>query len=264
MPPKKRLGKKHRQAATRPKKGRSPRVAPTTGAIAPKKRKTLAARRAELEKKRRTPTRSPENETRRALSSSHGAPGPAPKKPSTPERRGAYANNLNLPEPNAEAADLHAWDQAEMVAVPSARRAGRSWAEIAARLGVTRQSAWEKWRQMDDGATGVLARAARARVEEVARSDTCAVPDVVGVGWDEARQVLHLARLVAVGPDQDGPPMAELAWRTGAVVVRQDPRPGTRLPAGAPVTIWLDRGGGAGDREPRRPRPTPRSGIELG
>jgi len=155
-------------------------------------------------------------------------------------------------------------DQAEMVAVPSARRAGRSWAEIAVRLGVTRQSAWEKWREMDDVEAGVLARAARARVREVAESDTCAVPDVVGLPWDDARGVLHLARLVAVGPDQDGPPMAELAWRTGAVVVRQDPRPGTRLPPGAPVTVWLERGGGAGDREPRRPRPAPRSGIELG
>ena len=154
-------------------------------------------------------------------------------------------------------------DQAEMVAVPSARRAGRSWAEIAARLGVTRQSAWEKWREMDDVEAGVIARAARARVREVAGSDTCAVPDVVGLPWDEARQVLHLARLVAVGPDPDGPPMAELAWRTGAVVVQQKPKSGTRVPAGAPVTIWLDRGGGAGDREPRRPRPAPKSGVEF-
>ena len=67
MPPKKRMGKKHRQAATRPKKGRTPRVAPTTGAVAPKTRKTLSSKRAELEKKRRTPTRSPENESRRTI-----------------------------------------------------------------------------------------------------------------------------------------------------------------------------------------------------
>jgi GTP-binding protein len=110
MPPKKRLGKKHRQAATRPKKGRAPRVAPTAGAIAPKKRKTIAAKRADLEKKRRVPTRSPENETRRPLS------GHAPKKPSTAVRPGGHANNLNLPEPDADAADLHAWDQAEHLA----------------------------------------------------------------------------------------------------------------------------------------------------
>ncbi|HEX3569539.1 MAG TPA: ribosome biogenesis GTPase Der [Acidobacteriaceae bacterium] len=110
MPPKKRLGKKHRQAATRPKKGRAPRATPTTGAIAPKKRKTIAARRAELEKKRRIPTRSPENEAHRPL------PGPAPKKPSTAVRPGGHANNLNLPEPNADAADLHAWERAETLA----------------------------------------------------------------------------------------------------------------------------------------------------
>jgi hypothetical protein len=57
--------------------------------------------------------------------------------------------------------------------------------------------------------------------------------------------------------------MGELAWRTGAVVVHQDPGPGSRLPVGATVTIWLDRGGGAGDREPRRPRPAPKSGVEI-
>jgi hypothetical protein len=155
-------------------------------------------------------------------------------------------------------------DQAELVAVRSARRAGRPWAEIATRLGVTRQSAWEKWRELDDDAEpDLLTRAARARVREAVRSAICVVPDVVGLPWNEAREVIHVARLVAVGPDPDGPPLAELGWRTGAVVVHQDPGPGSRLPAGATVTIWLDRGGGAGDREPRRPRPIPKSGIEI-
>jgi GTP-binding protein len=64
---KKRLGKKHRQAATRPKKGRAPRVAPTTGAVDPRKRKVIATKQAALEKKKRTPTRSPENESRRTV-----------------------------------------------------------------------------------------------------------------------------------------------------------------------------------------------------
>jgi GTP-binding protein len=103
---KKRLGKKHRQASTRPKKGRAPRATPTTGAVAPRKRKTISAKRAELEKKRRTPTRSPENETRRPLA-------PAPKKPVTAVRPTGHASNLSLPEPGTDAADLHAWDQAE-------------------------------------------------------------------------------------------------------------------------------------------------------
>ena len=57
MPPrptKNRLGKKHRQASTRPKKGRAPRATPVTGAItkaAPKKRKAIASKRAEQEPK---------------------------------------------------------------------------------------------------------------------------------------------------------------------------------------------------------------------
>jgi hypothetical protein len=29
------------------------------------------------------------------------------------------------------------------------------------------------------------------------------------------------------------------------------------------VTVWLDTGGGAGDREPRRPRPTPKQAIDI-
>jgi GTPase len=70
----KRLGKKHRQAATRPKKGRAPRVTPTTGAVDPRKRKAISAKKAALEKKKRTPTRSPENEAKRTI----GAP-PKPR-----------------------------------------------------------------------------------------------------------------------------------------------------------------------------------------
>ena len=41
-------------------------------------------------------------------------------------------------------------DQAELVAVRTARRHGKSWAEIATRLGVARQSAWERWRDLDE------------------------------------------------------------------------------------------------------------------
>jgi GTP-binding protein len=127
----KRLGKKHRQASTRPKKGRAPRVTPTTGAVDPRKRKTLAARRAEQEKKRRTPTRSPEKENRKAVSRdvpasrSTLAPKPAaPKKPSartTPAdhiagRQTPNSANIGRPESDATTADLRAWDRAEQLA----------------------------------------------------------------------------------------------------------------------------------------------------
>ncbi len=60
---KKRLGKKHRQASTRPKKGRSaPKATAVTGAVAPKKRKELAAKKAAANKLAKTPTKSPTRE----------------------------------------------------------------------------------------------------------------------------------------------------------------------------------------------------------
>jgi GTP-binding protein len=60
---KKRLGKKHRQASTRPKLGRSaPRATATTGAVSPKKRKELAAKKAAATKLAKTPTKSPDRE----------------------------------------------------------------------------------------------------------------------------------------------------------------------------------------------------------
>ncbi len=67
---KKRMGKKHRQASTRPKLGKGPakgarkKGSAVTGAVAPKNRKKLATKRAAEEKAARTPTRSPEFEHR--------------------------------------------------------------------------------------------------------------------------------------------------------------------------------------------------------
>ncbi len=64
---KKRLGKKHRTAATRPKKGRAPKSTPTTGAVDPRKRKVLSTKKAEANKLSKRPTRSPENESRKTI-----------------------------------------------------------------------------------------------------------------------------------------------------------------------------------------------------
>jgi GTP-binding protein len=119
----KRLGKKHRQASTRPKQGRAPRTTPTTGAVDPRKRKALATKRIADAKKRRTPTRSPEHESRRTI---------APK--STPSRRtpshllssrsgaeGPASSTRNLqpatPQPSPESpAETRAWRDAELLA----------------------------------------------------------------------------------------------------------------------------------------------------
>lgn len=63
----KRLGKKHRQASTRPKKGRAPKATPTTGAVDPRKRKQISAKKALAEKLKRVPKRSPDREARVTL-----------------------------------------------------------------------------------------------------------------------------------------------------------------------------------------------------
>jgi GTP-binding protein len=112
----KRLGKKHRDASTRPKKGRAPRVTPTTGAVDPRKRKVLSTKKALAERKKRTPTRSPENESRRTI---------APK-PSSPKSRPAdnivgrqtpHSANIGRHDTDSEAAaDIKAWRESEILA----------------------------------------------------------------------------------------------------------------------------------------------------
>ena len=117
----KRLGKKHRDASTRPKKGRAPRVTPTTGAVDPRKRKVLSTKKAIAEKKKRTPTRSPENESRRTI-----APRSAAPKPSSPKarptdnivgRQTPHSANIGRHDTDSEAAaDIKAWRESELLA----------------------------------------------------------------------------------------------------------------------------------------------------
>jgi GTP-binding protein len=120
----KRLGKKHRQASTRPKQGRAPRTTPTTGAVtgkaAPRKRKVLSTKRATLAKQKRTPTRSPANESRKVVSretpaSRHTiAPkSPASRPPSTDNGQRTTDNARLVPESPAE---TRAWREAEILA----------------------------------------------------------------------------------------------------------------------------------------------------
>jgi transposase-like protein len=161
-------------------------------------------------------------------------------------------------------------DQAELAAVRAARGNAKSWAEIATRLGVTRQSAWERWRDLDDEQTGtppppqdVLGELAEAAAHEITRSrretTLVAVPNVMGLEWETAHRVLNSARLVAVTADPDGPPLPVLQFN-GSVVVDQKPAAGERLSTGSPVTLWFGRGPGSGGvREPLRPHPSPRS-----
>ncbi len=189
----------------------------------------------------------------------------------------------------------HLLDQAELVAVRTARRHGKSWAEIAVKLGVTRQSAWERWRELDEApdqapADGPTVRRLAKPVDEVVervvadvaaeasatpaevlertardlrRRSNVRVPNVLGMSWDDARVALMKVSLMAVGPDPDGPPIDVISW-PDARVVDQTPESGAKVAAGTAVTLWVMRGGGsAGVREPRRPLPGPQSAREM-
>jgi hypothetical protein len=166
-------------------------------------------------------------------------------------------------------------DQAELAAVRGARRHGKSWAEIATHLGVTRQSAWERWRDLDDSPAGdksegdaisnVIARAGadltEMRAREKRRSSTVPVPNVVGLEWINARDRLNEKGLVAINAEPDAP--LPTPAQAGRIVTDQSPESGARVMPGSAVRLWLDRNGGAGVREPRRPRPTPRSARQM-
>jgi hypothetical protein len=174
-------------------------------------------------------------------------------------------------------------DQCELEAVRIARKSGRSWAEIATHLGVSRQSAWERWRDLDESTPAsssisedespradideLIESAATALVlentRERRRRGTVRVPNVIGLSWKDARTKLGAAGLVATGSDPDGAPITMHGWPRGTVT-DQSPESGAKVPPGAPVRLWLDEGeGGAGVREPRRPVPQPRVARAL-
>jgi hypothetical protein len=172
-------------------------------------------------------------------------------------------------------------DEAELSAVRVARRQKRSWAEIATMLGVTRQSAWERWRDLDESVeeasddvaaaaeTPAQARAVASAASELTdwakrrrRKATVVVPRVVGLRAAGACGLLEEHGLVPVGLDPDGFRYDKQGW-PDRVVTSQTPESGAKVAPGTSVRLWLERGGGAGVREPRRPSPSPRSGREM-
>src|SRR5262249_5284724 len=119
----------------------------------------------------------------------------------------------------------------EFEAVQAARRQGKSWAEIAVRLGITRQSAWERWQAGDQPDRGwrpvdsAVAQAVEAKVRTAAerrRQATVMVPSVLGMTWDDARSVLSDVSLVA------GMPTPLMDSPAGGAVVDQSPEAGAR------------------------------------
>lgn len=84
------------------------------------------------------------------------------------------------------------------------------------------------------------------------------VRHVVGLDWIRAHEVINEQGLVAVNWTNPGEP-----GRPGSVVTDQIPEVRERVDPGSKVFLFFGRDGGAGVREPRRPRPTPRSAHEM-
>ncbi|WP_084530486.1 PASTA domain-containing protein [Nocardia miyunensis] len=174
-------------------------------------------------------------------------------------------------------------DQWELGAVRIARRGDKSWAEIATYLGVTRQSAWERWRDLDSEperdtaedveSSGPAKESGEAEVTEWERDlldagargrrrrANVVVPSVVGLEWAAALQALTGRGLAAANADPDAP--LPDPGDSGWFVTDQSPESGARVSSGAAVRLWLRREGGAGVREPRQPMPPLRSIPEL-
>lgn len=154
-------------------------------------------------------------------------------------------------------------DRAELDAVRTARGARRSWAEIATRLGVSRQSAWERWRDLDEeppAAGAPAGRATRAAAEELlAAHAPVRVPDVVGMSWPVAVHRLQEELLDATSADPAVPPFLG-PEAADFEVVDQKPAAGERVEPHTAVLLWLRRPpGSAGVRAPLVPPPTPRA-----
>lgn len=160
-------------------------------------------------------------------------------------------------------------EQAELSAVRMARRHRKSWTEIATMLTISRQSAWERWRELDldedtdpqsDERSRVAGTAASELAGRVRRRRTVAVPDVVGLSSADALGILTRAGFEAVSATPDIDLGENPDDPRPVVVVRQYPDPGIRIHAASTVKLWLERGDGeAGVREPRRPTTPPRA-----
>jgi beta-lactam-binding protein with PASTA domain len=83
---------------------------------------------------------------------------------------------------------------------------------------VTRQAAWERWRDLDD--------------ELVHRSAFRSVPSVVGLDLESAGRVLTSAGLIPLPPPSPG--------ILGHVVTDQVPRGGERIEVGSPITLYIE------------------------
>jgi hypothetical protein len=160
-------------------------------------------------------------------------------------------------------------EQAELLAVRTARRHRKSWTEIATMLTISRQAAWERWRELDpqpdstmppDDGQRITEAAVTELVGRAGRRRMVKVPDLVGLTWVDALAILTRSGLEAVSATPHIPLQEIQEDLRPIIVVRQYPDPDTRIHTASTVKLWLERGDGeAGVREPRRPPSPPRA-----
>jgi hypothetical protein len=97
-------------------------------------------------------------------------------------------------------------------------------------------------------------------VDHAERADDAAVvPALVERTVSDARKAAVEAGVAVRAADPDGPPLPASTWPAVWYVTAQRPAAGRRVRRWSTVAVWFEerRGGGGGDREPRRPRPDP-------
>ena len=111
---KKRMGKKHRQASTRPRLGKTPgsRGTAAGGEASPKRRKQIAARKAAAEKTARTPTRSPARERKVVVREREESAGRGTARREFDERSGVRRE----PREMLDGSESRQWREAEALA----------------------------------------------------------------------------------------------------------------------------------------------------
>ena len=160
-------------------------------------------------------------------------------------------------------------EQAELLAVRVARRHRKSWTEIATMLTISRQAAWERWRELDPQPDSTIQPDDRNRITEAVATELVGragrrrlvkVPDLVGLNLADALAILTRSGLEAVSATPDISLQESQEDLRPIIVVRQYPDPDARIYTASTVKLWLERGDGeAGVREPRRPTPPPRA-----
>ncbi len=138
-PEKKRLGKKHRQAQTRPHKGATPKGAKASasavGGASPKGRKAVAAKKSAAFSKGKVRTQSPERQRGRAVTGAQMAPGALPQS-QRPARGERGTGRIDTPRPRVHSAALSAPETEHALAamLPLIEEAQRPSDSIAAPL----------------------------------------------------------------------------------------------------------------------------------